>query len=160
MKDETKPIKRSEQLSPLSREHHDGLLFIWKIRQGVRYGIDVDRIAPFVKWFWQSHLQSHFKKEEDLLPAVLPATTPLMQQMFAEHASIKNYIDKTDENVDYGFLENLANLVNDHIRFEERQLFNEIEKAATADQLQHLATQLQDEENGADWKDEFWVRKK
>ena len=30
---EIKPIKRSKQLAPLSREHHDGLMYVWKIRE-------------------------------------------------------------------------------------------------------------------------------
>ena len=160
MEKDIKPIKRSAELAPLSREHHEGLLFVWKIRQGVRNEVGVDRIAPFIKWFWQSYLQAHFNKEETALPAILPVAEPMMQQMFTEHAAIKESIEKVDADVDYEFLEQLASKVNDHIRFEERQLFNDIDKVATADQLQLLSEQLKDEENHALWTDEFWLRKK
>ncbi len=160
MADKIQPIKRSEQLSPLSREHHEGLLFVWKIRQGVQNGIAVDRIAPFIRWFWQLHLQPHFQKEETLLPPLLPAQSPLVQQMLAEHAAIQNSIGIVHENTDYGFLKQLATMIHDHIRFEERQLFNEIEKTATDKQLQLLVEQLQDEPACAPWQDPFWLRKK
>jgi len=40
----TVPIKRSIALQPLSREHHHGLLLCWKIRTGLKKGIDIDRI--------------------------------------------------------------------------------------------------------------------
>ena len=33
------PIKRSEYLKPLSRDHHQGLLLCWKIRTGLKKGI-------------------------------------------------------------------------------------------------------------------------
>ena len=36
--EEIKPLKRSKELAPLSREHHDGLLFAWKIKQGLANG--------------------------------------------------------------------------------------------------------------------------
>ena len=47
MKPEAKPIKRSKQLSPLSREHHDGLLFAWKIRQGFENGTPLEEMRKY-----------------------------------------------------------------------------------------------------------------
>ena len=37
-----KPIKRSKELVPLSKEHHEGLLFAWKIKQGLQNGIGIE----------------------------------------------------------------------------------------------------------------------
>jgi hypothetical protein len=64
-----KPIKRSKELVPLSKEHHGSLLFGWKIKQGLRNGTDPKIIAQFIEWFWQNELQDHFKKEEQVLAA-------------------------------------------------------------------------------------------
>jgi len=93
-----KPIKRSIALSPLSRDHHEGLLFVWKIRQGVKKNIATERIIKFCFWFWESHLQLHFEKEKTVLPQVLSNSHSLMQQMFREHEIIKfnlrNWIKK------------------------------------------------------------------
>ena len=154
------PIKRSPQLAPLSREHHEGLLFVWKIRQGVRNGIEATRISCFVQWFWQQHLAAHFEKEERFLPAILTHSHPMMAQMFREHAEIKNGVESIAQHGDLKKLEQLAQAVDDHIRFEERQLFTEIEKQASPEQLDLLSTQLVDEKNDTIWEDEFWTKQK
>ena len=152
------PIKRSAQLAPLSREHHEGLLFAWKLRQGLSKNIDPARITDFVQWFWQHHLQSHFEKEELFLPPVLSENHPFIQQMIQEHNVIKTLIQSLTPYEVLKKLEQLANLVTDHIRFEERQLFGEVEKAATPEQLQLLSENLTDEKTEAVWEDAFWLK--
>ena len=160
MNDENKPIKRSEELAPLSRQHHEGLLFAWKLRQGVQFNIEPERIARFVHWFWPLHLVPHFKKEEEILTPVLQSTSPLIQQMFAEHDTIRGMIDSVTPETSYAQLSLLANTITDHIRFEERVLFNEIEKAASPEQMQLIHTNLHDEKVEAVWEDEFWIKRK
>ena len=59
------PIKRNENIVPLSQDHHLSLLFGWKIRQGVKADIDVNRIVDYVHYFEDVHLLPHFKEEED-----------------------------------------------------------------------------------------------
>lgn len=157
MTDKPTPIKRSAQLAVLSREHHDGLLFAWKIRQGLSKNIEPARIIAFVQWFWQQHLKGHFEKEETVLPPVLSPAHPLMQQMTREHRDIENLIRELEQHEDLKKLEQLAQLVTDHIRFEERQLFGGVEKAASPEQLLLLSEQLNDEKTNAVWEDEFWI---
>lgn len=160
MKEELQPIKRSLQLAPLSREHHEGLLFVWKIRQGIRKEVVPQRIARFIEWFWQQHLQQHFKKEEELLPPLLAPGHPMVNRMLAEHRTLQELMVKLVPSPDYDALERLAGVVNDHIRFEERQLFAELEKAATPEQLRYLADHLHDRQEVPVWADEFWLREK
>lgn len=125
---------------------------------GCEKNIETERIIRFCHWFWASHLQLHFEKEETVLPQVLSNSQSLMQQMFSEHEIIKIQFEELDQKNNYESLELLAQTINDHIRFEERQLFNEIEKSATAGQLHQMEEQLKDEKNNAVWEDEFWVR--
>ena len=63
----TVPIKRSIALQPLSREHHHGLLLCWKIRTGLKKGIDIDRIKKYSDWFFKNSLLTHFNIEEELI---------------------------------------------------------------------------------------------
>jgi len=160
MEKPNQPIKRSAELAPLSRDHHEGLLLGWKLRQGIKRGAAAERMAPFVKWFWQLHLVPHFSKEEKYLPPVLPNSHPLMQQMLAEHKTIQQMVENISENATYNDFEALAETVNQHIRFEERVLFNEVEKQATPEQLQQLAQQLTDDKVDEVWEDVFWTNKK
>ena len=154
---EIKPIKRSNELAPLSREHQDGLLLVWKIRQGVRKQIAPERIVCFCKWFWENDLQPHTLNEERLLSKVLHLEHPMLQQMFAEHKLIRQKFIELSEATTYDDLEIIATMLNDHIRFEERQLFNEVEKLATPEDLQVVAKQLEHKNTCAVWEDEFWL---
>ncbi|MBK8139946.1 MAG: hypothetical protein IPK57_02320 [Chitinophagaceae bacterium] len=74
MAQEIKPIKRSSQLAPLSREHHDGLLFAWKIKQGLDNKTPLDKLRKYSLWYWQQHIKPHFsrKKNTDALYASGP----------------------------------------------------------------------------------------
>lgn len=155
-----KPIKRSESLKPLSREHHDGLLFGWKLRQGIKKGVAPGRMADFCLWAWDHHFADHFRKEEEELLQILPAHHPMMEKMLEEHEAIEfkiGLIQKRPENE--GF-ERLARILDLHIRYEERVLFPFIETIASASQLDLLGEHLHAEESvKATYHDEFWLGK-
>lgn len=158
MANEIKPIKRSKELAPLSRDHHEGLMLVWKIRKGIKNGVAPARIAAYCRWFWEYHLEGHFQREEDLLPTVLPKDHPLLCQMLDEHQEIRRRVNGlADDHA--ASLELFAQSINDHIRFEERQLFCEVEKLATPEQLQIIAEGLNKEDSCPAWEDEFWTSK-
>lgn len=156
MANEIKPIKRSLELTQLSKEHHEALLLVWKIRQGIRKGVAPERIARYCHWFWEAHLVGHFKREEELLPVVLSKDHLLLQKMLDDHDVIQRRVKGLPDN-NIESLELLAQSINDHVRFEERQLFNEVEKLATPEQLAIIAEGLNEEESLAVWEDEFWI---
>ena len=159
--EKTKPIKRSKELAPLSREHHDGLLFVWKIRQGLANNTSLARMCNYSKWFWTNHIKPHFKDEEKVLIQYLPADNPMVMQMIDEHKQIRDMILTLDREPEKKLLEQLADFLNYHIRFEERELFVYAEKTLTAEQLNSIYQQLASEPFcDTEWKDEFWMRKK
>ena len=160
MTTERDPIKRSKELAPFSREHHEGLLFVWKIRQGIRNGIANYRIADYCQGFWKNHLAPHMAKEEEILPSVLSPEHPMMQKMLSEHEAIKEQIAALQDHSYYQGLEHLAKVVEYHIRFEERQLFKLIEQLAAPQQLQELEEAHKENANVAEWADAFWLYKK
>src|SRR4028118_1117016 len=108
---EIKPIKRCEELAPLSREHHEGLLFVWKIRQGIRKEISSERIISFCKWFWQSALEEHFKQEEKLFVRAMHLEHPMLQQMLEEHRLLRDMFASV-ATYSYAKLETLASALN------------------------------------------------
>ncbi len=158
MSKEITPIKRSRQLSPLSRDHHNGLLLGWKIKQGIRNGTDKKIIAGYIKWFWQNDLEEHFREEEEILAPYLKGND-LVQRMFHEHLQIKGFIHhESMENEEA--LNKLALLVSDHIRFEERELFPLAEKLITEEDLNQIESRLGKERKvTSTWEDEFWLKK-
>ena len=155
-----KPIKRSKQLTPLSKDHHEGLLFAWKIKQGLKNETDPKTIAQYVHWFWKNHLQEHFTEEEQILAPYLPADNELLKQMFDEHENIEAMVRINDEIPDKTLLAQLAQAIDDHIRFEERQLFPYAEKVITEEQLNDIYERLSREPAQCEkWEREFWLKK-
>ena len=158
--EEIKPIKRSKELAPLSREHHDGLLFAWKIKQGLANGTSIETLCNYTRWFWANHIKPHFKDEEKVLVKFLPEDNALVKQMFKEHVQIRDLVISLDKEPDSNTLQLLAEVINDHIRFEERELFAYAEKTLTPEHLNEIYKDLSNESQcDTEWKDEFWVKK-
>ena len=160
MPKEVKPIRRSKQLTPLSKDHHDGLLFAWKIKQGLKNGADIKLIGEYVQWFWNNHLEEHFREEEQILAPHLPADNDLLKQMFDEHENIEAMVHINENIPDATLLANLAQAIDDHIRFEERELFPFAEKVIPEKELNLVYEQLSKEPVQCEkWEREFWMRK-
>jgi hemerythrin-like domain-containing protein len=160
MANDINPIKRSSQLTPLSREHHEGLLFGWKIKQGLKNGTNINTIGCFVQWFWVSHLQEHFKREEQVLAVYMPAEDLQVDRMINEHQEIEALIHINENIVDEANLLQIAEAIADHIRFEEREFFPHAERSISPENLDKIFDQLSKEKVPSDnWKEEFWINK-
>jgi hemerythrin-like domain-containing protein len=152
----TKPVKRRKQLAPLSREHHDALLFIWKVKQGLKNKTSIPIISSYVQWFWNTHLKEHFVQEEDFLLPYL-ANNEMGDQLKKEHETIQDLISREMYEPSINLL---TKLLNDHIRFEERQLFPHIEKTVSVERLNEIFEQLGDHRQcKTKWSNEFWIGK-
>ena len=150
-----KPVKRSEQLTPLSREHHDALLFVWKLNEGLKKNIEVDRIRNYVSWFWENHLKHHFREEERLLLPKFPKQDPLAEQLFTDHENIRRLLSGE---IDHQAIAELAKDLNDHVRFEERIFFPHAEERLTTAELDEIFTELEKSPHCTDgWNDQFWL---
>jgi hemerythrin-like domain-containing protein len=157
MSDDRQPIKRSPQLTPLSRDHHEGLLFAWKIRQGIKNETSLETINDYAKWFWSNHLDEHFREEEEILAPHMDGNE-MVNRMFQEHRTIKSMIDGGLADADA--VEKLAAMISDHIRFEERELFGFAEKTIPTEELNQISEELhKNKTEAANWQDEFWLKK-
>jgi hemerythrin-like domain-containing protein len=160
MSKEIKPIRRSKQLAPLSREHHDGLMYVWKIREGLRNGAAIGKLKQYTIWFWQQHIKPHFYQEEKILLPYMPANHELAIRLKKEHENIREFILNLDREADQATFVQLCDLLDDHIRFEERQVFSFLEQTLPADKLNDIYLQLEQHPVCAGiWEDEFWVKK-
>lgn len=160
---ENKPIKRNENLVPISREHHATLLFCWKIKQGIAKEVEPKRITKYINWFFTTHLEQHFQTEEKLL--FFDPEDEKVQKGLAQHQqilSIINEINHCSEEKIYDLFAQLSDLIKDHTRYEERELFPWLEKKFSANKLGEIGNVLHQEEHTAaeDYDDEFWVTPK
>lgn len=105
-------------------------------------------------------MQEHFREEEQILAPHLPADNELLKQMFDEHENIEALIHINENIPDEALLTNLAQAIDDHIRFEERQLFPYAEKTIPEKELNSIYEQLPKEKvECGKWEREFWVKK-
>lgn len=158
MKDHA-PIKRHPALVSFSKEHHFGLLLVWKIKQGLANAVAPERISNYVLYFFDEDLQQHFKEEEHALFPKLAAGNALRQQAEKEHEVIYDIIgrlrnDKKNEEL----LQQFAEALKSHIRFEERELFTYLQQILPGSELEAIARHHHNS-NDADsrWQDVFWV---
>lgn len=154
-KQQTNPLKRLKRLQPLSREHHHTLLLCWKIRQGFKKGIHIDRIKKYCDWFFVKHVQPHFEIEEKLVFPVLDEDNDLIKKALSEHKRLRKlFMDIEDPERSLSLLEEE---LDSHIRFEERILFQEVQNAATTEQLKEIYVVHRGEIFIENTKDEFWL---
>ncbi|MBK0402391.1 hemerythrin domain-containing protein [Adhaeribacter sp. BT258] len=157
------PIKRDPNLVPLSREHHFGLLFAWKIKQGLAKNASLETMRDYVLYFWETGLQEHFLAEEDLLLNILPATDVQRYKILREHETVRKLIDQIEAKTEFSeaVFETLHTYLTDHIRYEERTFFPYLEQQASLEQLtkigKHLAEEYAEPEDN--FQPEFWVSK-
>lgn len=160
---EKKPIKRNEHIVKLSKDHHFTLMFCWKIRNGIKFKVESERIKKYVQYFWQHHMQPHFLEEETILFA--PVKDEAVQRALGEHIQIAQQIKALDAAGDNAAdqLSVLADTVDNHVRYEERELFPYLEKVLTDEQLENIGKQITRQHNPLlkdDFTDEFWLKQK
>jgi hemerythrin-like domain-containing protein len=137
-------MKRAEALQPLSREHLAALLAARKLRQAE----DLEVAAREFVAFWEKEGRQHFIIEEDvLLPgwaAYGELDRPGVARMLEEHVAIRREAlllaagELTIEQV-----HTFGDLLHDHVRFEERELFMAAEAALDPDALQRLGERIE-----------------
>ncbi len=156
-----KPIKRSKELAPLSREHHDGLMLVWKIRRGIKKGIQLERIGKYVQFFYQNSLRRHFEIEEEYVFLLLSQHNMERKEAEAQHLVLRRQIEEMSDIAQLinACLIEFSDLLERHIRFEERILFPLIEKEADPVLFSTYGKMLIDEEvkGCAIYNDEFWL---
>lgn len=156
----TSPIRRNKNIVTLSHDHHAGLLFCWKLRQGLKKQVDPARMLSYVHYFWQQHLRPHFREEEAFL-FILPEDPGIVRAK-DEHHRIRVLVDAIlagsgSSGHALQLLPLLANTVDNHIRFEERDLFPRLEKELSEKQLESIGHHINEKPHlPDDWRDDFW----
>jgi len=150
------PQKRHTSLQPLSREHHQALLLCWKFRQGFAKGVEPERMMKYASWFWTTYLAPHFKAEESKFFPILDKEHPGLLKALKQHKQLEAMFHSTDSDIAYT-LRQIAFELEQHIRFEERDLFNAIQEKASPEQLESLAKAHTEEKFEENIEDMFWV---
>ncbi|MBI3717738.1 MAG: hemerythrin domain-containing protein [Sphingobacteriales bacterium] len=137
-------MKRSEELYPLSWQHHNGLMAALLLKKGIQKNADVIVMVQFIQQIRKDELDEHFEAEEKSLSAYsdkYPKLGELYKKMTVEHTAIRQcYLEL--EKPCYNVIEKFYQLLEQHIRFEEREYFPEIETTLSDEELTAVSKDL------------------
>ena len=155
-------MKRHQQLQPLSRQHHNGLLMALLITKGLKKKASVSVMNDFIANGWNEELKEHFEMEETvLLPALQqkPFDPLLIDQLISEHKQIRLLVEKAIANkATEADLESFSSLLEKHIRFEEKIFFPKAEEVLSEKELIEIGSQLHEDrsKNCINYPIKFW----
>jgi len=156
-------MKRNEHLKTLSWEHHHGLVSAFRLQQGLNNGTAKDTLRDYILYIWENDLDFHFWKEEQIIQPSLVKTEDgkkIVEQMTSEHKTFRNLIKtlKTKQHK-IEHIRFFADILNKHIRFEERRLFPFIEKESSEKALEKIGDFLEEHYTPScnEWQPRFWV---
>ena len=134
------PLKRIDELRGLSDDHHSALVVAVRCQRAAAGTGDrePDKVWAEACEFFRARIKPHFVIEEKLL---LPALRELGHGGFAEriltdHLRLRQLADLSDSSGDQ--LSEFADLLQTHIRFEERTVFEQTQHTLPAEVLEAI----------------------
>jgi len=137
-------VKRHPALVPLSEEHHQELAHARRLLRAAGAGPE-ERLAvasAYLDAFFTETVE-HFRREEEILfPLYVrhAGSTPVLERILREHMELHGLVRALRAEAAAGdippeALRTLGDLLHDHVRLEERELFEEIERIVPAAEL-------------------------
>jgi hemerythrin-like domain-containing protein len=138
---------RDPNLIPLSRQHQHALALCVRLDRASQAGqIDLEAWQAEIQQQFDTEIGIHFDAEEkELFPvaARFPELQPLVAELRAEHDLLRDYFARAVvRNLDLQSLRTFGEKLVQHIRKEERQLFEGIQKVMTSQELAALGSAL------------------
>jgi hemerythrin-like domain-containing protein len=148
--------RRHESLIPLSHQHHHGLFVSLRLEQKLpearRDSAAMAALARAILTFFDRDLVPHFAAEEQTLFPVMEqyvGKLALIEELLEEHRQLRALVDRlrqSDPEAQAETLQTFGELLRDHIRKEERQLFpifeEKLPEAAARTVGEHIKPQL------------------
>lgn len=139
-------MKRHEALAPLSREHHSTLMLAQLLKKHApEYkGLPANNKdkARYALQQFEGIIKKHFQQEENILEKVKDchaAIKNLAAEIIQEHRQLTALFNSLNAATDVeDTMNKLANLLQDHIRKEERILFPLIQQHCSEELLQQI----------------------
>lgn len=144
-------MKRQKALHSLSHDHHQGLILAQLIKAGSPEYKGLPTTLEGKKEYtlksFTEDLVPHFAKEEEVLFPLAKNKSQkigdIVDELISQHKQIYSLIDRIKESDSIeGDLDELGKMLEMHIRKEERELFQEIQKFLTEDELTKLENDL------------------
>ena len=135
---------RDASLIPLSHQHHNGLALCVMTRRSLAAdatSVNVAMLARRATDRYELELVNHFEIEEQVLFPVC-GPMPLIAQLLAEHRMIEGLIAQLRTTPTGALLEQFCALLSGHIRREESELFEQIQRALPREVLDRTGSEI------------------
>ncbi len=151
-----KKASRNENLYVFSHEHHHGLVFAVRLKKAAQ--TDIETLKKYVHHFWNTALDAHFKKEEELFLHLI-TDQGLRTQFLAEHKQINSIVDDIETSKE-GIIKksiDLSEQLKLHVKFEEKLLFPWLQNNLSPDELNQIGESLKSIKVKAhEFEPKFW----
>ncbi len=144
-------MKRTRELRPLSSEHHQALLVAFQLKKGLAghpeaagAPKDLPGLLNLARTFHEQLFRTHARAEEELLGTCV--TAEALARLRAEHAELSRLLDAARAGRSSelrGHLAAFADLLDRHVRWEERDLFPYAEGHADGPTLARIEGELE-----------------
>lgn len=138
---------RDKNLIPLSHQHQHALALCVRIERASPIAeADLPVWQAEIALFFENEIKFHFAAEEDILfPAACQfgELTSLVKELISEHAELRReFNDAVAKEMSAGHLKAFASRLSNHIRKEERRLFESLQQLMSAGDLTALGQKL------------------
>ncbi len=145
------PLKRSRELRPLSSEHHQALLVAFQLKKGLSGHAesagapkDLPGLLALARRYEDALLHTHTRAEEELLGRHLDEEQ--LRRLKFEHAELIRLMGVARSSRPpeaRAALTAFAELLERHVRWEERDLFPSVEDRLEERDLLHVMDELE-----------------
>jgi len=134
---------RDPSLIPLSHQHHNGLALCVLTERSLREDAtqaNIEKLARKAIDRYELELTNHFEIEERILfPAIASALIP---GLIADHRRLEALLSRLRDRPDAALLLEFTTLLRSHIRREENELFEEIQRRLPRQALDSLGKEI------------------
>ncbi|MGA8154094.1 MAG: hemerythrin domain-containing protein [Terriglobales bacterium] len=131
---------RDKNLIPLSRQHQHALALCVRIDRALQAGeVDLEAWQTEIQQQFEQEITFHFAAEEkELFPLAsqYPDIAGLVQELLSEHTALREFFGRAKaRSLEPQSLQVFVETLAQHIRKEERQLFERLQGLLNAEQL-------------------------
>lgn len=139
---------RDKSLIPLSHQHQHALALCVRLDRALLAGeVNPEAWRTEIQQIFEQEIGLHFAAEEkEVFPAAsrYPELKPVVDALLGEHTVLRDlFVQSSSPTLDAATLRTLTDTLSGHIRKEERQLFEGMQKLMSKDELAGIGKSLE-----------------
>jgi hemerythrin-like domain-containing protein len=140
---------RDKSLIPLSHQHQHALALWVRLDRALAKGdADLNAWQEEITTIWESEIRFHFAAEEKVLfPAAekYASIQPLVKHLLSQHGTLRGFFARAQmRRLDASSLKSFGETLSQHIRTEERELFEDCQRQMPPQELGRIGAAMEE----------------